>query len=240
MNKFLSIASTVAVAIGGSLTSAAAQNAGVSNPSSVIPNYDVSSIGPILNELGVAWQAQKGDDGQTFIAANVADQVNFLLAPTACRDVNQSDCVGLNMVAIFDGAANPQTVQAFNYRYAFASAGLDPSGSAYISRYEIADYGAHRGNIATSIQVFANQVVMFGAELATARRTVSLDGYADDLSASHLNRQSVTMMTGYEVLPNSPIDAHQRGFEQAAAQVKKLIANKSAPRNKINNISAAK
>jgi len=236
MRKFISIAVAVA-AVSNALTPAFAQSAGVSNPQSTIPNFDIQSVGPILNELGVAWQAQKADDGQTYLAAHVAGQVNFLLAPTACRGANQTDCAGLNMVAIFDGNANPQTVQAFNYRYAFASAGLDPSGSAYLSRYEIADYGMPRGNLATSIQVFANQVVMFGAELATARRTVSLDGYADDLSAGHLNSTGLILMIGVEAHTLTALDQHQQGFERAAAQVKKLIADERAPRNKINNIN---
>ena len=61
---------------------------------------------------------------------------------------------------------------------------------------KIADFGAQKGNLATSIQVFVNQVLMFGNELATAGRTVSLEGYADDLSASMLNRAGLSGMTG--------------------------------------------
>ena len=237
MKKSISIVSaavfSASILAGGT---ALAQSATVSNPGLPIANYDVKSIGPVLNELGVAWEAQKGDDGQTYIAANVADSVNFLLAPTACR-AQGADCVGLNMVAIFEGRANPQTVQAFNFRYAFASAGLDPSGAAYLSRYEIADYGVPRGNLATSIQVFANQVNMFRSELATARQTVSLEGYADDLSASMLNRVGVTEMTGVEAHAATAVENHQVGFERAATQLKKLISDTAAPRNKIDNIN---
>ena len=238
MTKFLSAAIGAVAAAGMAISGAMAQEVGVANPKSVLPNFDIQAIGPVLNELGVSWQSQGAQSGADFIAADVAGQVRFIMAPTACRGANNSDCVGLNMVAIYDGYANPQTVQAFNYRYAFASAGIDPSGSAYISRYEIADFGAQKGNLATSIQVFVNQVLMFGNELATAGRTVSLEGYADDLSASMLNRAGLSGMTGETPAAMSAVEAHHRGFESAAAEVKSLIADKAAPRNKIENLRA--
>lgn len=236
--KKLSFAVSAAMGALFSFAGASAQGVGVANPTSTIPNYDVESVGPILNEMGVKWQAQRTPAGETLVTASVADTVNFLLVPTACRDTaTQSDCVGLNMVALFEGSANPQTVRAFNYRYAFASAGIDPDGDAYISRYEIADFGAQRGNLATSIQVFVNQAVMFGQELATARRTVSLEGYADDLSASMLNRAGVSSLTGVAAHAATAIDKHEQGFEKAATQIKQLIADKTTPRNKINNLN---
>lgn len=210
----------------------------VANPTSVLANFDVQTVGPILNELGVAWQARKTDTGQTYIAANAAGAVNFVLAPTACRGAGSTDCVGLNMVAVFDGSPNPQTVQAFNYRYAFASAGIDPSGAAYISRYEISDFGIARGNLATSIQVFANQAVMFGSELETARRTVSLEGFADDMAAKELNRQARIQLSGVEAHASNSIDRHQQGLEDGAGMVRQIILDRSAPRNKIDNIAA--
>ena len=129
-----------------------------------------------------------------------------------------------------------KTVRAFNHRYAFARAGIDPSGAAYISRYEISDYGMARGNLATSIQVFVVQAVALGTELETARRTVSLEGYADDLAAKELNRQGLTDITGIEAHLTNPIDRHQQGLEDSAISLRQFILDKSAPRNKIENI----
>lgn len=219
-------------------SSAQAQELSVATPNSVIPNFDIQSVGPVLNELGVAWQAGKAENGQTFIGATVGGGLQFILAPTACRGEGESDCVGLNMVAIFDGNANPQTVQAFNYRYAFASAGLNPQGTAYLSRYEISDYGLPRGNLATSIMVFVNQVALFAKELDTARRTVSLEGYADDLASSQLNRQARAALTGVEAHAANAIEAHQIGLEEGAAYVREFIADTSLPRNKIKNLTS--
>ncbi len=209
----------------------------VANPKSAIENFDPGSVGPVLSELGVAWQAQKNDRGQNYIIANAGGVLNFILAPAACRVDGTSDCIGLNMLSVFDGNANPQTVRAFNHRYAFARAGIDPSGAAYISRYEISDYGMPRGNLATSIQVFVIQAVAFGSELETARRTVSLEGYADDLAAKELNRQGLSDMTGVEIHATNPIDRHRQGLEDSAIALRQFILDKSAPRNKIDNFT---
>ena len=209
----------------------------VANPTSTISNFDIQSVGPVLNELGITWQPYSGNNGETVIAANANGELNFLLAPAACRLNENSDCVGLQMVAMFDGQVNPQSISAFNYRYAFSSAGLDDSGSAYLNRYEISDYGVPRGNLAISILVFIQQAKQLGTELATAGRTVALQGYASDLSATALNYNSLENVVGDQAHVQSAMDLHAIGFEDSAERVKHFIADKTAPRNKINNLS---
>ena len=238
MKKLISIAAAGAALLSaGALlpTGAAAQQSPVANPTELLSSFDAKSVGSILNELGAVWQAQQAN-GQTYIAANANGEINFLLVPAACKGANNTQCVGLSMVAIFEGNANPQTVTAFNYRYAFASAGLDPSGSAYIKRYEISDYGMARGNLATSVLVFIEQAKMLQNELATSRRTVAFEGQADDLSSRALNRDGLSDMYGAEIHAANPVDAHQIGLDEAAEQIKFFIENKSAPRNKIENL----
>lgn len=208
----------------------------ITTPQASIAQFSPETVGPVLNELGLFWQAQQSESGQTYIAASYGGVINFILSPTACRGAGGTDCVGLNMVSIFEGAANPQTVRAFNYRYAFASAGIDPSGAAYLSRYDLADYGIARGNLATSVMVFVNQVAMFANELETSQRTVSLDGYADDLASSSLNRQVRETLSGSEVHAVNSIERHQFGLEESAAIVRQFIRDETAPRNKIDNV----
>ncbi len=231
MRKLICIAAAAAMASFG----ATAQTAPVSNPTEIIASFDAQTVGAVLNELGAVWQAQQAN-GQNYIAANAGGEINFLLVPAACKGANNTQCVGLSMVAIFEGDANPQTVTAFNYRYAFASAGLDPSGSAYIKRYEISDYGMARGNLATSMLVFIEQAKMLQTELSTARRTVAFEGQSDDLSARALNRDGLSDIYGAKIHAANPIDAHQIGLDDAAEQIKFFIENKSAPRNKIKNL----
>ncbi len=208
----------------------------VTNPTTTMSEFSAQSLGPVLNELGVTWEAHSTENGQPYIDANFAGAVNFRLIPSACRKAGFVECTGLSMLSGFSGEANAQTVNAFNFRYAFASAGLDPSGSAYLSRYEISDYGVARGNVATSILVFVQQTAFLADELSSAKQTISLEGYADDLSASSLNRMGRETMTGVKVIAANPIELHQQGIEEAAEHVRHFINDKSAPKNKISNI----
>ena len=240
MKRFFGAVLAGAVCVSG----ASAQNAQlgtpvapVSNPSSILSDFSTEAIGQVLSELGATWQAYAADNGQPYIDANFAGAVNFRLIPAACGEAGFRRCVGLSMLAGFSGDANPQTVNAFNYRFAFASAGLDPSGEAYLSRYEISDYGMARGNLATSLMVFVQQAAFFAEELSSARRTVSLEGYADDLSASTLNKLVREDLTGEKVLAANPVESHQQGIEEMAEHVRHFISDKSAPKNKITNIS---
>lgn len=239
MKRFIGAICAGAVFVSG----AAAQNnqlsnqgSPVANPTQPLAEFNVQNIGAILSEMGVTWQEHAADNGQPYIDANFAGVVNFRLVPSACRSANFNNCSGLSLLSGFAGRANPQTVNAFNYRYAFASAGLDPSGSAYLSRYEISDYGMPRGNLATSILVFVQQTAFLADELASARQTVSLEGYADDLSASALNRQMRVGLGGAVKAPSNPVEMHQQGLEETAKNVRDFIADTSAPKNKIANI----
>lgn len=245
MKTFRGAVCAGAVLVSGAfVTGAAAQNnqlsnssGPVANPASAIANFSVQSVGPILNELGVTWEALAADTGQTYINASYQGVVNFRLVPTACRAAGYTDCVGLSMVSGFTGQANQQTVNAFNYRYAFASAGVFPTGEAYLSRYDICDYGIARGNVATSILVFIQQTAKFADELASASQTVSLEGFADDLAASQLNRQVREDLTGVAINATTPVELHQQGLEETAEVVRHFIADKSAPKNKISNFA---
>jgi len=190
MKKVVEVALASALCVSGAMaqnSQLSNTNAPVINPTSMVSEFSAETVGPVLSELGVTWQANQADNGQPYIDANFAGVMNFRLIPAACTQSGFQRCIGLSMIAGFTGQANSQTVRAFNYRYAFASAGLDPSGDAYLSRYEISDYGMPRGNLATSVLVFVQQAALLADELASARQTVSLEGYADDLAASRLN-----------------------------------------------------
>lgn len=226
-------ASVLAIAIAMS-AAAQSQAPGVSNPANMVRNFSVPTVGPVLNELGVAWRVQTLSSGQQYIEAVYGDALQFVIFFTACKSAT-GECYGMNSVAFFDAEVNPQTVQAFNFRYQFASAGVNPEGTAYISRYDVADYGVPRGNIASSIVNFAQLAAMFSKELDSAHRTVSLEGYASDMSATHLNQQTIVSMTGREIEPASPLLRHEVSFEDTAEIVQRLISDENVPRNKIDN-----
>lgn len=240
-STFAAICAAGAVFSGVGVSMAQAQNqlggdqSGLSNPSNMVQNFSVQTVGPVLNELGVAWQVHRLESGEQYINALYGSALNFVIFFAACQGEAKTGCIGMNSVAFFETSPNQQTVQAFNFRYQFASAGVDPQGTAYISRYDIADYGIPRGNIASSIANFATLAANFSQELETATQTVSLEGFAGDMSSSHLNRQGVENVTGIVVKPSNRLEAHQIGFEEGAEMVRQLLKDEATPRNKISN-----
>lgn len=237
MKQITVIFSAAALALAVSISSATAQNnmgesSGLSNPTTVVPKFSVQTVGPVLNELGMPWQVRQLDNGAQYIHA-ASGSMQFILFFTVCQG---SQCSGMQAVTFFNDAnANPQTVQAFNVRYPFGTAGIDQNGSAYVSRYDIADYGIPRGNIASSVVNFLGLAEMFAGELANAHQTVSLEGYADDLASSSLNRQALNHFTGVDSAMTMQADAHRDGFEQGAEMIRMLLKDEATPRNKIQN-----
>lgn len=238
MKPISAILGAAALALTAGVSSASAQNAmssngGLTNPETVVRKFSVQTVGPVLNELGMPWQVGQLSNGAQYIHA-AAGGMQFIVLFTACQG---AECSGMQTLMLFGASnANPQTVQAFNVRYPFATTGLDQEGAAYVSRYDIADYGIPRGNIASSIVNFLMLSEMFAGELANAHQTVSLDGYAGDLSSAHLNREQLGHVSGAETGFTNQSDQHKDGFEQGAEMVQMLLKDKNAPRNKITNV----
>lgn len=215
-----------------------AEQSVISNPRGTIANFDAAALGPVLSELGISWKAQSGPQGQTLITANIGGQLGVNFIPTACLNGGTSNCIGMNTIAYFTGGApSQQTIAAFNQKYWFASAGIVNNGqAAYLSRYDIADYGIARGNIASSITNFAYLAELLRRELAVGGRTVSLDGYADDLSAGFLNRQGLDKIAG-AAQPQSLLDHHTAAFERTPQMINDYLKAPQAPKNKIANVT---
>lgn len=241
MTKKLMRASIAALAVAMSVGTANAQTGElISNPRGMVANFDAVNLGPVLTELGIVWQERQLSDGRTFIAASIGAALNFSIVPAACLSSDgRSNCVGMNVITLFTGGApNPQSVSAFNQKYVFTSAGMYSDGSsAFLSRYDIADYGIPRGNVASSIYTFFQLAQRFRDEIAT--KTVSADGYADDMSAGALNVSSGKAI-GVDVAvvtDSSTAALHQASLEATPELVRRLIASDNAPRNKISNIT---
>jgi hypothetical protein len=240
MKREFGLLAATAVAFAGTSGVANAQNQEViANPRGMVTNFDPVNIGPVLTELGVVWQERQTSDGQAFIAASIGGALNFNIVPLACLGPNNTGCVGANIITYFTGGyANPQSVSAFNQKYVFTSAGvLSDNSSAYLSRYEIADYGIPRGNLASSIGSYFALAQRFRDEIAA--RTVSADGYGEDLSAGILNvRSGETVGIDARVAGDGTTMAiHQAELEATPELVRKLLASENAPRNKISNVT---
>ena len=233
----------VAIAAAATIVSGAnaQQQELVSNPRGMVTNFDVANIGPILTEMGAVWQEKREPTtGQPYIALSAGGELVLNIIPSACQGQNYTQCIGVNTVALFSGQGlNYQTVSAFNQKYWFTTAGIAPDGSgAYISRYEISDFGIPRGNIAASVMNLVVLAEVFRQELATSSQTVSLEGYAEDLSARLLNARGLTAFAGADAV--APVTRHQTAMEEMSEMVQLLLAAQEAPRNKIDNIAKPK
>lgn len=216
---------------------ASAQNTvGMVNPRGMVENFDFGNLQPVLTELGLPTQLSETADGQRYLAASY-NQLKFVIIPRACQNAGTSGCLGVELLAIFAGDPNPQTVAAFNSAYPFISAGMvsNPTG-AFISRYEIADYGIPRGNVASSVGSYLGIVETFRNELATSSQTISLDGYGDDMSARLLNGRTLSAFTGEEVKAQTQLELHQAAFEESSELVQILLNEQAASVNKITNV----
>ena len=227
------------VALAISAGAASAQTDIISNPRGMVTNFDAVNLGPVLTELGIVWQERRTADGMPFIAASIGGDLSFNIVPLACLGPDQkSGCVGANMVTFFTGGyANPQSVSAFNQKYVFTSAGtFSDNSTAYLSRYDIADYGIPRGNVASSVGSYYALARRFRDEIAA--KTVSADGYIDDLSAGILNVRSAEAV-GLDATvegDGTMVAVHQASLEATPELIRKLIASDNAPRNKITNV----
>ena len=166
------------------------------NPRGVVANFDIERLTPFLTELGVTHAVRTTDGGDPFIVASIGDEISFNIAPTACLNSNHTRCIGANFIVFFGGTPNRQTVMSFNQRYAFTSANIVGNGEgAYLLRYEMADYGLPRGNLASSLSAFLHLAALFRAELRERVTTVSAEGYAGDAAARRLNALSLADLT---------------------------------------------
>jgi hypothetical protein len=209
----------------------------ISNPRGIVPNFDSANLGPVLSELGLVWQQRATQDGKPYIAASVGGELMITLTPTACTGANNTNCIGLHTTSLATGQGlNYQTVLAFGQKYAFTSVMISSDATrAAISRYDIADFGIPRGNIASSLMNFVYLAMQFRSELSSGANTVSLKGYAEDMSAGLLNSRALTEVTGDEA---TSFSAHQNAMRESAELINVLFSEGEAPRNKISNLGA--
>lgn len=214
-----------------------ADDAIVSNPGMLLESLHAEAIVPVLDELGIQYQGASLENGQKVILAQAPNGVKFNLTPVACDKAGKR-CRGLNMVALFQTSAPDRVVAAFNYRYAFISAGVDDSGIAYISRYDIADYGMPRGNLAVSLANYLHMAKLFDRHLYEATNTVRLDASDTDLAANGLNMNAILADTGLAQTVGLDMASHEVSFESIPGIVDTFIsADKLSPGRLINQVN---
>jgi len=213
-------------------------NSRVENPGEPIVSFDVENIGPILTELNFPWQLRTTPDGRFYILVTGPDQTILILSPLACRNYSSrpngnlppTGCVGLQIVSIFEGDSDPDLIQAFNNRYLFAHIGINEAGNAYLNRYDIADYGIARGNVATIISTFVDLAERYQTTVASQSRIVS-GGQSARIRVAAV----ADAVNQFSLQSSQNNDRHSDLQKEAARHLDSLFRDLATARNKIIN-----
>lgn len=157
----------------------------IRNPSAPLTSLHPEALIPVLAQMGLEYEGATLPSGERALLVTAASGTRFQITPMACDRARR--CRGMHLVSMFDTQADPRTVAAFNDRYAFVSAGMGAGSVAYLARYEIADFGMPRGNVAVSIEVFLETADLFTEHLRNAATGLQQEPDGSDLSANGLN-----------------------------------------------------
>ncbi len=150
MKRFFAACAAAGFSVMAALSPAAAQ---VGDPQRMLNSFTPAAIQAIAQEMGYGSEVRQFQDGGSGVAVVSPEGLRMLVMPTAC---DQSRCVGLHMLALFNTSGSTVDLAGlneFNNRYAFIKA-FEIDGNAGVSRYITADFGIPYGNVAVNLAVF--------------------------------------------------------------------------------------
>ncbi|NNU15952.1 hypothetical protein HK107_06400 [Parvularcula sp. ZS-1/3] len=212
----------------------------IRNPSQTLPSLHAEALIPVLKQMGLGYEGATLPGGEKAILVQTAEGVRFQITPMACDRSNR--CRGMHLVTMFETEVDRRTVAAFNDRYAFISAGLSSDRLAYLARYEIADFGMPRGNVAVSIEVFLETAGLFAEHLQKAQPGLKKEPHGSDLSANGLNMSGLmrSVSTGFAPRVAMP-HSHALSFEETTDIVETFVrAEKLYPGRIVNELDPLK
>ncbi|MEE4208957.1 MAG: YbjN domain-containing protein [Parvularcula sp.] len=185
----------------------------IRNPSAPLTSLHAEALIPIITQMELSYEGVTLPGGQKVLLVQAPDGAKFQVTPTACDQ--QGRCRGLHISSMFKTDADRRTVSAFNDRYAFVSAGMTEDKVAYLTRYEIADFGMPRGNLAVSLEVFIETAALFAEHLGSAERGLKGAPHASDLAATGLNMQTLMHSVRQDEMQNAVAPhGHALSFEE--------------------------
>ncbi len=217
------LAAVVMVGEANAQANALGTSSGIRNPSAPLTSLHAEALIPVIQQMGLELDGVTLPAGERVLLVKAKDGTQFQITPMACDD--RGRCRGMHLVTLFQTDVDHRAVAAFNYRYAFVSAGVSGDNVAYLSRYEVADYGMPRGNVAVTIRLFLETAAMFSEQLAAATGDLQKPPAADDLSANGLNMQSLwsTAPQFGDAAPIAPKHPHVISFEETARVVETFV-----------------
>jgi hypothetical protein len=208
----------------------------IRNPSAPLTSLHAEALVPILSQMGLSYEGVTLPRGDRALLVSAPGGQRFQITPMACDSQNR--CRGMHFVTLFETGADRRTVAAFNERYAFVSAGVSADNIAYLTRYELADYGIPRGNVAVAIDVFLKTSDLFAEHLKDGPKGLRQAPDGSDLAANALNRRSLALAVPVAAeggLP--PLHGHATSFEETLYIVETYVrAEKIYPGRIVNSL----
>lgn len=187
----------------------------IRNPSAPLMSLDAESLIPILAQMDLHYDGVTLPSGHKALLVSTDDGVKFQITPLACDEDGR--CRGMHFVSLFQTDIDERTVSAFNFRYSFASAGISSENVAHLTRYELADFGMPKGNVAVSIGVFIDNAILLAEHLENGPGELAQAPHASDLAANGLNLQSLINTIPAEAMPQATRpQTHALSFEVAS------------------------
>ena len=211
----------------------------VSNPGELLPSLHAEAVVSVLDEMGIEYQGATLPNGQKVLLAKAKNGIKFQLTPTAC-DKGGLRCRGISMVALFKSNAPDRAISAFDQHYVFVSAGMQDEGVAYLTRYDLADFGIPKGNLAVSLMNYVHMATIFDRHLYEATNTVALPS-ASDLSGESLNMKAILASSDLANSLGYSEESHQVSFELLPDVVNTFVkADDLAPGRLVNSVTGSR
>lgn len=211
----------------------------VSNPGELLPSLHAEAVVSVLDEMGIEYQGATLPNGQKVLLAKAKNGIKFQLTPTAC-DKGGLRCRGISMVALFKSNAPDRAISAFDQHYVFVSAGMQDEGVAYLTRYDLADFGIPKGNLAVSLMNYVHMAAIFDRHLYEATNTVALPS-ASDLSGESLNMKAILASSDLANSLGYSEESHQVSFELLPDVVNTFVkADDLAPGRLVNSVTGSR
>ena len=161
MNRIVSTA-----LLAGAMLWAAPAPAEVSNTGEIWVSWDANRVIALATEVGDTGTLIPGDNSEPpSVGIVTSGGLKYVIEPTAC---NQGTCYGFQLTAEFDGSVTAEQMNQFNLARSFTKAYVD-EGNAYLTRYEISDYGIPKGNFAADMTNFEAVAVTFETFLSSGQ-----------------------------------------------------------------------
>jgi hypothetical protein len=206
----------------------------IRNPSAPLTSLHAEALVPILRQLGLSHEGAILPGGEKILRVTTPHGARLQLIPMSCDAPER--CRALHILSLHEANSNRRQTQAFAMRYAFLSAGTGSDGTAFLSRYELADFGIPRGNLATSLLTFIKMMARFEDLLGRPAEALTQAPLASDLSAFDLNKRALAQHLPAKAIEDAlPLHPHDQGFEATSRMVETFIrAEKIYPGQIVN------